>query len=713
MKLATARRLSAHAAVFFAFGALALGGAMPAAAIAIFALFMPLAFVFEGRLKSETAWPGLILFALLVLLTALFFWGVLELAVAASTFAMALVLQRLFTRRRAADDGLLYLTALLMLTGGAALTAELLYAICFVGFALSATSALTLSQLSRRAEELDAPASATDRLLTRRLVGALVGLSAVALCAALALFFIFPRMTAGAFARKSPIGGRAGFSDQIRLDAAGMIKDDPRPALRVRIEPDPGSGSLALHWRGAVFDFYDGLEWRRGPRTDEGEVLPRPRLRVGPERDAPTRLSVEVFPAASDSVVFVPEHAASLEALRAQHAGPRRAMPPFFLVDERDEVRLSRPAGNGFRYEVALAPARTSPAVIDRSATSPQTGLGAILDADALARSEARAPSSAGPAADRLLFLPSNLDPRIPALARRLTEGKAGLADKARAIEAHLAGFSYSTELDPGEGDPLAHFLFERRSGHCELFATAMAVMLRSVGVPARVVGGFYGGERTQMGDYVVRLANAHAWVEVFLEDEAIAIVDPTPPEGRLPRTSSLLTWISDRYDRLSLHWQRVFVDLTLWDQWRALRAGAQKISNGFERFQRAPDATSPRSSWKAWGHLALFTILLAALALARRAARMSRGPRAEGPWRGDPHAAKLAKELKARLRRRGHRRRPGETDREFVERLEREGVPGTPVIHLVTERYLAARFGMRPLDRKEARRLGSLVRSL
>ena len=713
MKLSTARKISAHAAVLFAFGALALGGAMPAAACAAFALLLPVAFALEGRLKSETAWPGLALFALLALLSALFLWDILDLAVAASTFAMALVLQRLFTRRRAADDGLLYLTALLMLTGGAALTAELLYAVCFAGFALSATTALTLSQISQQAEALEAPASAVDRLLTRRLFGAIVGLSTVALCAALALFFAFPRMTAGAFARKAPIAGRTGFSDQIRLDAAGRLKADPRPALRVRINPDPGIASLNLHWRGAVFDLYDGLEWRREPRPDARPTLPRPRLRVGPERDAPARLSIEVFPAASDTVVFVPEHAVGLEALRAHQMGPRREMPPFFLMDEREEVRLSRPASNGFRYEVARAPAQAAHMPVEQSATSPRFSLTAILDADALERFEARAPLRSGIAAEHLLFLPPNLDPRIPALARRLTEGKVGQAERVKAIEAYLAGFAYSTELDPGEDDPLAHFLFERRAGHCELFATAMAVMLRSIGIPARVVGGFYGGERTEAGDYVVRLANAHAWVEVFLGDEAIAVVDPTPPEGRLPQTSGALTWLSDRYDQLSIHWQRLFVDLTLWDQWRALRAGAQKLSRGFERLQRQPGSSALSISSKPWGWVALLLLVLTACCIARRSAWLSRCWHGRRPWQGDPLAWKLHRQLKAKLRHRGYERRPCETEREFVERLKREGISGAPVIHLVTERYLASRFGMRPFSREEAKRLRRLVRSI
>ena len=758
LKLATARKMSAHAAVIFAFGALALGGAMPAIAIAAFALLLPLAFVFEGRFRSDAILPAILLALLFALLTALFLFDVLELAVAASTFAMALVLTRLFTRQRAADDGLLYLTALLALSGAAALTADLIYAVSFAGFALSATSALTLSELSRRAEELDAPPRALDRLLSRRLVFALLGLSLFALCAALALFFVLPRMTAGAFARKTPLGGRVGFAEQIRLDGAGILKVDPRPALRVRVTPDPGpdTPSLGLHWRGAVFDTYDGIEWRRQSESVEvnfagkakpGAPIPKPRVAIGPRQKPSVRLQVEVFPAVGESAVFVPERAVRLERPRAHQMGPRREMPPFFVADAGEEVRLHRPAHNGFRYEVALSSSEvtrdeirrglqeSADSSVDGRRQPPQAlepaGRSASKDAEATewAGRDARknalravrggealvGASIVGLSADSpWLALPSGLDPRVVALARRLTEGREGVAAKARAIEAHLRGFAYSTELDAGGDDPLAHFLFERRAGHCELFATAMAVMLRAVGIPARVVGGFYGGERTEEGDYLVRLANAHAWVEVILDDETVAIVDPTPPEGRLPQTSGLLTWIADRYERLSIHWQRVFVDLTLWDQWRALRGAARKIAHGFERFQRppTPDATSTSSLSRHWPVIAL--LLIAVLfAIALRAGWLVRWRRGAAVWRGDLLAQRLDRALDRKLRQRGFHRGQNETRREFVDRLTREGFWGAHIVHRVTERYLSSRFGMRPIDVDEARRLFRLLRGL
>ncbi len=87
--------------------------------------------------------------------------------------------------------------------------------------------------------------------------------------------------------------------------------------------------------------------------------------------------------------------------------------------------------------------------------------------------------------------------------------------------------------------DPLANFLFERKQGHCEYFASSMAVMLRTLHIPSRVVNGFVSDEFNDLtGNYVVRARNAHAWVEAYFPGYGWVTFDPTPdsasgtPEG-------------------------------------------------------------------------------------------------------------------------------------------------------------------------------------
>ena len=86
--------------------------------------------------------------------------------------------------------------------------------------------------------------------------------------------------------------------------------------------------------------------------------------------------------------------------------------------------------------------------------------------------------------------------------------------------------------------DPLANFLFERKQGHCEYFASSMAVMLRSLGIPARLVNGFRTGEFNDLtSQYVVRASNAHSWVEVFFPGYGWIAFDPTPGASIQVRT--------------------------------------------------------------------------------------------------------------------------------------------------------------------------------
>ena len=159
---------------------------------------------------------------------------------------------------------------------------------------------------------------------------------------------------------------------------------------------------------------------------------------------------------------------------------------------------------------------------------------------------------------EELLSLP-HIDPRIPQLARTMTAGATTEAEEARAIESHLRhDYGYTLQLlSKPVPDPLAYFLFERKKGHCEYFASAMAVMLRTVGIPSRVVTGFQSGTYNSMtGWQVVRASDAHSWVEAWLDGRGWTTFDPTPadPSASLPGLSSL-AMLSDAADQFWQDW--------------------------------------------------------------------------------------------------------------------------------------------------------------
>lgn len=160
------------------------------------------------------------------------------------------------------------------------------------------------------------------------------------------------------------------------------------------------------------------------------------------------------------------------------------------------------------------------------------------------------------PDEEKYLALPDDLDFEVTALARRHTRGLQTDFEKALALEAFLRdpeNFRYSTDIEPGHGaTDLADWLLDPesanyRTGYCEQFATSMAVMARAVGLPSRVVLGFGPGTRTGDGRLVVRDANAHAWVEVWMSTQGWVRFDPTPL-GDTSATSAEVPFALDRY---------------------------------------------------------------------------------------------------------------------------------------------------------------------
>ncbi len=134
---------------------------------------------------------------------------------------------------------------------------------------------------------------------------------------------------------------------------------------------------------------------------------------------------------------------------------------------------------------------------------------------------------------ERDLKLPGDYSPRVQRLAENITSDASEPFDKVRAIETYLLN-NYTYDLSPPQTWPddfVEAFLFKTRMGYCYHFASAMVVMCRVVGVPARMAVGFQRGESSQDDDdlYIVRSEDAHAWPEVYLEGMGWMVFEPTP----------------------------------------------------------------------------------------------------------------------------------------------------------------------------------------
>ena len=129
------------------------------------------------------------------------------------------------------------------------------------------------------------------------------------------------------------------------------------------------------------------------------------------------------------------------------------------------------------------------------------------------------------------------------------------------------------------EAHPIEHFLFKSRAGNCEYFAGALCFMLRSIGIPARVVEGFLGVERTeQPNEFIVRFSRAHAWVEADLGDGNWTTLDATPP-GSETSESYLWRLAADLYDSLDYKWTKNVIYFDRSDQAMIFAAFTKLVS--------------------------------------------------------------------------------------------------------------------------------------
>jgi transglutaminase-like putative cysteine protease len=345
---------------------------------------------------------------------------------------------------------------------------------------------------------------------------------------ALPLFLIAPRAGAAALTRSGAGPGNfIGFSENVTLGQIGSLKQDNGLVMRVRIEnEEPPRG---LRWRGVALDEFTGMSWRKSQEARRPEPVN--------ERGGFFQLGTTESLHRLTTQTFFLEPLESPVLFAAPRAVAVQGDLPFVRLDAEGSIQSRRHDFERLMYK-------------------------AISDTDEPSIEELRDDMrSYSPSFQRYLQLPERLDPRIVALARRMIlEGHArNRYDAAKTIEWQLQrDFGYSLEMKASGPDPLADFLFNIKAGHCEYFATAMVVLLRTHGVAARVVNGFLPGEYNEAaGAYTVRQSDAHSWVEVYFpETRSWVTFDPTPSAGRIGPVSTGLSAQFKKYaEALELLW--------------------------------------------------------------------------------------------------------------------------------------------------------------
>ncbi|MDP8999552.1 MAG: transglutaminase domain-containing protein, partial [Myxococcota bacterium] len=297
----------------------------------------------------------------------------------------------------------------------------------------------------------------------------------------------------------------------------------------------------------------------------------------------------------------------------------------------------------------------------------------------------------------RYVALPANLPQRIVDLAHSWTDELTIPDAKARLIEERLRReFTYDLRsTSQGKSQPVDDFLFVSKRGHCEFFSTAMALMLRAVGIPSRNVTGFVGGTWNRFGHYyAVREGDAHSWVEAYIDSATHAgwrTFDPTPPSAAQPLEppNGVYYYARDFVEALSQRWNTYVVGYDLRRQVRMF----DDVSQRYERLR----FLGPGGG----GMLAIALALAAGLGYVvwKRRRRSQGDKRQADPVGRAQHAhieaaAALYRALESALQSHGVRRSPSLPPLRHAEDLCMRRHPLADEILSLTNLYLETRFG-------------------
>jgi transglutaminase-like putative cysteine protease len=406
---------------------------------------------------------------------------------------------------------------------------------------------------------------------------ALLGLLTLAGGGTLAAFLVFPRVPDRAPRAPVPVHRLLGYAPRVELGELGQALSDPSPLFRAQVT-DLEDRALPgpLRFRAVAFDTFDGRAWSTTAAPD-----PPPPQRPGAGATIVQRIFFE--PTAPPILVAAPR----LMALD---------VAPTEIEARANGTLLDRVGPRIHGYQAWSAP-------------EPATNAGTTPDA-------------------RYLALPPTLDPAILALAREVG-GDGVPVERARALTTWLTHErTYRLLPDPmPPADPLAAFLIEGRPGHCELFATSLAVLLRAAGIPSRLVDGFRGSEWNALGGYwLVRHADAHAWVEAWFPTLGWVTLDATPAQATVQ--ADFTTSVTDS---AAAAWSQRVLALDGGAQIDALAAPGARLGAALG-VAAAPTAISARTRDIALT-AALGLLSLAVLALAwRRLAPWLAGTRTRAP---------------------------------------------------------------------------------
>ena len=706
--------------ISIALATVVLAGGGSRGAVAIATLVVLLAFIrpipARPTTRGRAAWTAIVALALV----ATIFRAVLRAEVldAGVDFLLLLIVQRLFHRQRPREHLQLLLLGAVLVVIGAVINTGLGFPILFAVFVPISTMAMLVNHLVAEAERLGARVRYDlDRDGPKQIRTLWRWAFQVAFFAAsggAVVFVVVPRFGVGAFLR-GDMGTEtiSGFSEQVQLGGFGTIKTDATIVMHLDLrakeeKEDDGNAEreppeapplkhLPWHLRGIAFDHYESGQWGHSPHATTTPLLPDRGFWFFADTDG-RRAEMHVRPREQWKTVHsswrpvarpIPGYAGSTETLRViatlEDIGTEllfaASAPLGVALEARGPIESRQRITADVDLQIRVFNRQPGPiqyeflSRIGRPTRDELLHIGTPLASTELARA--------------YLQRPQSLSPEFTNLAQSIVGDASTHLQKTEAILDFLLAFQYTTEQRTSQrvldgADPVEGFVFDTRAGHCEYFATAMALLLREVGVPSRNVNGYYGAHHNPIGDfYTVRQADAHSWVEVYFGRLGWITFDPTPPSGRSAgRDAPWFPAVTQLLDAAHNTYLNYIIDYDLGKQIEVLGALGVRADRTSQRIE---------IDWeRASGPIALpfgLALLLGTLIAVRRRRRRTQLPRHQ----------KLYLALLDVFRIRGIQRQKHESPTHFFHRVSAIYPGLRPSLIPFATAYESLRFGQEP----------------
>jgi transglutaminase-like putative cysteine protease len=655
-------------------------------------------------------------------------------------FAVFLVLIKLYERRTPRDSAqLLSLSLLLIITGCLQATdiifGILLLAYCALGlYVLLLYQLFTAHEVHRAARMEMTPAGyrlvppfrpAFGRHPSLHFRSQAAGIAAAGLALSLIVFLFFPRGFGphlfGDF-RLIPAQRVTQFTNRVDLISGTRINDRRTHVMTVQWidaqgQPVQSAGPLLL--RGAVVDRYDG-----NGRWSASSASTRT-IHVAPGAIAPLANNANTHFWSDDPSVRI-DFTRSQPTVFAPYAPLALATGVDMDLDYdplRQTLRTSENSPRLTGYQVVFDPDPTPQTARDLTdgLIRPVRDSGWFPDGDGRVRELAQR-----------ILRQSQIDPVRVASPSRDWDLNRRIA---AALTAHLRAGEYTYTLDlrgvrAGEADPIVNFLIESRRGHCEYFASALAAMCHSVGVPARIALGFVAHNYDELArQYDVLESNAHAWVEVMTGDGLWSSFDPTPPAALSQQPRADQATFAEQLRRILQRFEGNWTGSVIEFDSSSQRRLAESLNLNWS--QRLGKALATIREWMArvndlfllgpagyiWMGIVGLALLIAVIALVKlmRRSRAIHHLAALHHFRGSEYQRMLRHlgfylDMLHVLKRGGIEKPPWQPPRQFAQQLESDWPAAALLVRRITDAFYEIRFGGRRPDSTRLAEARSLV---